>query len=37
MTTKISKRIKASYKDLDITKAFSLKDAIKIIQQTPKV
>lgn len=37
MTTKISKRIKESYKKLDITKTYSLKDAIKIVQQTPKV
>ncbi|NTV29731.1 MAG: 50S ribosomal protein L1 [Candidatus Omnitrophica bacterium] len=37
MTTKVSKRIKEVYKKLDVSKSYSLKEAVNILQQAPKV
>lgn len=37
MSTKVSKRIKDTYKKVDTTKAYALKDAVAALQQTPKV
>ena len=37
MSTTVSKRIKEVYKKVDTAKAYSLKDAVSALQQTPKV
>jgi large subunit ribosomal protein L1 len=37
MATTLSKRVKEAYKKVDITKSYSLKEAIGLIQETPKV
>lgn len=37
MATKVSKRIKKTYSNVDIAKAYPLKEAIGILEQTPKV
>jgi large subunit ribosomal protein L1 len=37
MVTKVSKRIKAAYKNLDVVKAYPLKEAIATVQQAQKV
>ena len=37
MSTKVCKRIKETYKKVDATKSYLLKDAVNLLQQTPKV
>jgi large subunit ribosomal protein L1 len=37
MSTKVSKRIKSVYKNIDASKSYPLKEAIDLLQQTPKV
>ncbi len=37
MATTVSKRVKENYKKVDITKSYPLKEAIAILQETPKV
>ncbi len=37
MVTKTSKRVKEAYKNLDVVKAYPLKDAITVVQRAPKV
>lgn len=37
MATTVSKRVKESYKKIDIAKSYPLKEAITLIQETPKV
>ncbi len=37
MSTKVSKRIKETYKKIDTAKSYPLKDAVNALQQTPKV
>ncbi len=37
MAIKTSKRVKAAYKDLDVVKAYPLKEAITVLQRAPKV
>jgi large subunit ribosomal protein L1 len=36
MATTVSKRVKEAYKKIDITKSYPLKEAISLIQETPK-
>jgi large subunit ribosomal protein L1 len=37
MVTKVSKRIKETYKNIDVVKAYPLAEAVRIIQATPRV